>query len=434
MTFARMPGPAGSLLIVEASHVVPLVQVIVAARTGSALDPQGQEGLTNLAGELARHGAAGRTREKLDEALDGLGASLDVLVDADSIRFVGQVLSRNLEPFLALLADVILRPDFTSAEFARTRREIVAQLDEMRNDDRTLCARFFDRRLFDDHPYGRPADGTASSLAAIKRFAAAERFSAAFVGRNLIFAAAGDVDARTFRAKVGRAFARLKPGSVARARLPAPRAPRGQRILLVDKPDRQQTQIMFGQIGVPATHPDFLALSFGLSTFGGQGMKSTLMDEVRTKRGLAYGAYMGLIPHRGSGPIRGWVFSAAERTITTLELVLRLYEQFADERLSAKRLAFFQRFLLGTHAADMDAPERRLGARVSAELEGLSPDWIDTFPARLTALTAAEVTRAIRAHVHPHDLAITLVASANKMTRRLTKAGFDADVVAFDSY
>jgi len=47
----RRPGPAGSLLIVESNHSVPLVHVIVASRSGSAADPRHREGLTNLAAE-----------------------------------------------------------------------------------------------------------------------------------------------------------------------------------------------------------------------------------------------------------------------------------------------------------------------------------------------------------------------------------------------
>src|SRR5205823_3626160 len=71
---SRTPGPAGSLVIVDESHAVPVVEVIVAARTGSSRDPRGAEGLTNLAAETARRGAAGRSRADLDEAFDALGA------------------------------------------------------------------------------------------------------------------------------------------------------------------------------------------------------------------------------------------------------------------------------------------------------------------------------------------------------------------------
>ena len=87
----RRPGPAGSLVIVEDDHSVPIVHVIVAARSGSAADPRHREGLTNLAAEWARHGAGGRSRAALDEAFDALGGTLDVHIEQDMTRFEGEV-------------------------------------------------------------------------------------------------------------------------------------------------------------------------------------------------------------------------------------------------------------------------------------------------------------------------------------------------------
>jgi predicted Zn-dependent peptidase len=426
------------LLIVDESHAVPLVHLELAARSGSAADPRGNEGLINLAAELARRGAAGRSREEIDQALDALGARLEVLVEPDSVRFVGEVLARNLDPFLALLADLVLRPDFTAAELDRTRREILAQLDEVRNDDRALCARYFERRLYGDHPYGRAPDGTEKSLARLHRQEVQSRFHAAFAGKNLIFGAAGDVTPEAFRTKVSRAFAGLRPGAPpAPASLRPPLLPDGWRIQLVDKPDRQQTQIMLGHGTVPAAHPDFLPLTVAFAAFGGRGMSSTLMDEVRTKRGLAYGAYMGLVPRRGPSAARAWVFTAAERTVTTLKLVLRLYRRLMKNGLPAERVRFFQSFLAGVYASDMDAPERRLSARMSAEIQGLPSDFVDTYADRIKALTPEQVAAAIKAHVRADNLAITMVASAPKLTKLLTASGIDPDaidIVRYDSY
>jgi zinc protease len=433
----RAAGPAGSIILVDESHAVPLIHVELAARTGSAGDPRGQEGLINLAAELARRGAAGRSRQVLDEALDALGGRIDVLVDPDSVRLTGYVLARNLNAYLGILADIVLRPDFKAAEFTRTRREVLAQLDEMRNDDRTLCARFFDRRLYGDHPYGRAADGTPRSLARVSREEAQARYRAAFVGNNLIFAAAGDVTPDAFRGAVEQAFARLKPGTRASSEIRNPLLPDGWRIQLVDKPDRQQTQIMIGHATVPATHPDFLPLTLALATFGGRGMKSTLMDEIRTKRGLAYGAYMNVIPRRGPSLVRGWVFTGVDRTVTTLKLILRLYRQLMKNGVPAARLRFFQNFLAGTYASDMDAPERRLAARVSAELDGLPEDFVDTYVDRIKAITPEQVAAAIKNNVRADNLAITMVATADTLARLLVKSGIDPtaiDIVKYDSY
>jgi zinc protease len=434
----RAVGPAGSLLIVEETKVLPIVAVVVAVRTGSASDPAGKEGLGALTAELARRGAGGRPRAAIDDALDALGASLDVDVEPDSVRLHGQVLVRNLDPFLDILADILLAPDFSEVELARTRDELLAQMEEARNDDRALCGRFFEQRLFGAHPYGHPPEGTAKSLPRIKRDDLVAQHKQTVVGANLIFAATGGITLEDFGARLEKRLHALRPGPAPAApALVAPARPDGWRIQLVDKPDRQQTQIMFGQATLPANHPDRLPLALAIASFGGRGMNATLMDEVRSKRGLAYGAYMNLAPHRGPSALRGWVFTQRARTVTTLKLVLRLFKKLRKEGLPPERLRFFQGFVAGSYAADLDDPVRRLDARVGAEVVGLPPDEIDTLPARIRAVTPEQVAGAIERHLDPDHLTITLVATAETTLPLLVRGKIDEgaiDVVPFDSY
>jgi zinc protease len=436
----RRAGPAGSVLIVESNRTVPLVHVVIASRSGAAADPRHREGLTNLAAEWARHGAGGKAREDVDAALDALGATLDVTTLPDSTRFEGQVLTRNLDAYLALVADVLVRPNFAAAELERTRREVIGQIDELRNDDRALAGRFFVRNLYADHPYGHPADGIPAAIESARPEEISAHFRRHFVGKNMVFAFAGDVEADTLAATLKRTFKGLAAGpapepNALELREPVP--PKGWRIQLVDKPDRQQTQLLFGHPAVRATDPDFLPLTLGLTAFGGHAMNATMMSEIRRKRGLAYGAYLTLGQRRGTGAAIGWVFSASDKTVTTLKLVLRLYVAFMDKGLSADDVAFFKRFLIGSHASDMDVPEQRLAARVAAEVAGLPPDFIDTYPARINALTVAAVNAAIKRRVHARDLAITMVATGPVMMKLLVDAKVQEsaiDVVPYDSY
>lgn len=436
----RRAGPAGSLVIVEDDHSVPLVHVIVASRSGSAADPRHREGLTNLGAEWARHGAGGRSRTALDEAFDALGGTLDVRVEQDMTRFEGEVLARNLDAYLALVADILLRPTFDPAEFARTRQEIAGQTDENRNDDRQLCERFFLRNVYGEHPYGHPVDGLKAALEAATAPETAGHFRRHFGGRNLIFAFSGDVDPDALSATLAQTFHGL---SAAPAPPPNPlelRAPvplKGWRIELVDKPDRQQTQLMFGHATLHASDSDFVPLQIAMAAFGGRAMSSTLMDEVRRKRGLAYGAYLILEERRGSGAAMGWVFSGTDKTVAMLKLVLNLYVTFMEKGLSPADVAFFQRFLIGSHASDMDVPEQRLAARVAAEVAGLPGDFVDSYAARVSAVSAAEVNAAIKRHVHARDLAITMVATAPVMKKLLTGAKIQEsaiDVVPYDGF
>jgi zinc protease len=436
----RRPGPAGSTLIVESNHTVPLVHVVVASRSGSAADPRHREGLTNMAAEWARRGAGGKSREELDTALDALGATLDVSTFVDSTRFEGEVLARNLDAYLALVADILVRPTFSAAELDRTRNEIIGQIDELRTDDRALAGRFFSRNLYADHPYGHPPDGLAAALEAARPDEVSAHFRRHFVGKNLVFAFAGDVDADALAASLKRAFKGLSATAAPEPNpleLREPVPPKGWRIQLVDKPDRQQTQLLFGHPAVRSNDPDFLPLTLGLTAFGGHAMNATMMTEIRRKRGLAYGAYLTLAPRRGVGPVTGWVFSGSDKTVTTLKLALKLYVAFMEKGVSADDVAFFKRFLIGSHASDMDVPEQRLAARVTAEVAGLPADFVDTYPEKVDALTPAIVNAAIKRRVHARDLAITMVATASVMKKLLVDAKVQEsaiDVVPYDAY
>jgi len=436
----RRAGPAGSVLLVESNRTVPLVHVVIASRSGAAADPRHREGLTNLAAEWARHGAGGKPREDVDAALDALGATLDVTTMPDSTRFEGEVLTRNLDAYLALVADVLVRPNFAAAELERTRREVIGQIDELRNDDRALAGRFFVRNLYSDHPYGHPTDGIPAAIESARAEEITAHFRRHFVGKNMVFAFAGDVEADALAATLKRTFKGLAAGpapepNALELREPVP--PKGWRIQLVDKPDRQQTQLLFGHPAVRATDPDYLPLTLGLTAFGGHAMNATMMSEIRRKRGLAYGAYLTLGERRGTGAAVGWVFSASDKTVTTLKLVLRLYVAFMDKGLSADDVTFFKRFLIGSHASEMDVPEHRLAARVSAEVAGLPPDFVDAYPERINALTVAAVNAAIKRRVHARDLAITMVATGPVMKKLLVDAKVQEsaiDVVPYDSY
>lgn len=436
----RHPGPAASLVLVETNRALPLVHVIIALRSGSGWDPHKKEGLGHLAAATARRGAAGQSRAQLDGRLDALGANLDVVVDPDSTRLEGDVLAPHLDELLAIAADVLLRPDFTPAEVTRTRRDVLAQIDEADNDDVALGTRYFDRNLYGDHPCGFPPEGARASLARVRREDLRAFFTQNVVGPNVIFAAGGDVSADDFAAAVARHFgalpARPAPGPNPLA-MREPQAPHGWRIQIIDKPDREQAQIFFGQLAVPATDPDYVPLLLLSTSFGGRGMKATLMDEIRTKRSLAYGAYMTLSERLGRGALNGWVQASTPKAVPTLKLALKLYVGLMEKGLDASRLAFTKSFLTGALGTEMDDPAHRLAARVTAEVVGLPPGFVDDLPARIQAVTLEQLGAVIAKRIHAHDLAITIVGTAAALRPRLIEAKIAPsaiDVVPYQTF
>ncbi len=420
--------------LVEENHDLPLARAQVTLRVGGADEAPGDDGLSNFATELMARGAAGRTRAEIDVAFDALGTNLDISTDHDSITFEVSVLRAKLEAALALLADVVLRPDFVESEAERLRRELRAQLDELRDEDSHLARRFFQRQLYGAHPYGRSVLGTEQTFERLTGARAKAWHSAALVDGNVMFGVAGAVSAKESQALLVQHFAALQHGApTATARAPLARR-HGRRVVIIDKPERTQSQILLGQPAPRWGDPDFLPLQVAATAFGGT-FTARLMNEVRSKRGLSYGASARLGQGRGDKALVVHVFPSLQQTPETLALVLRLYDEWVKDGLSDEEIAFAKGYLANSFAFSVATPEERLDLRMGVALCGLPADHADTFVERVRAVDAAEVRRAMSTHLHAHDLEVCLVSTADVLQPALAEANIAVDeVLAFDSY
>jgi zinc protease len=432
-----LSGPAGSKLLVEENHDLPLVRFQLALRVGAGDDAPEKDGLANFATELMGRGAGGKTRAELDEAFDALGTSLDVLTDYDGVTFDVNVLPEKLEQTLTLMADVILRPDFPKAEGQKLKREIVAQLDEMRDDDGQLARRFFTRALYGNHPYGRTVLGTDETLKGLGVAEARAWHKQSLVGGNLIFGAAGDIQAGELEAQVARHFGTLASGEAGVG--PRPPQPRraGMKLTIVDKPERTQSQILIGQPAPRWHDPDFVALQVATVAFGGT-FTARLMDEVRSKRGLSYGASARVGQGRGAKALVAHVFPSLEQTAETLELVLTLWRDWVSEGVTEAEVNFAKGYLQKSFAFTVATPEDRLELRTALDLAGMPADSAATYATRVGKVTRAAAVQALAQHLTTHDLEVTIVSTADELVPKLEAAGLTKDVelevLAYDSY
>lgn len=432
------PGPRGTRLIVEPSGDAPLVWFEVCAGGGAARDPVGVEGLTRHASMLARRGAGDLDRAGFDEALDGLGAVLDVSTGRDTITVTGLCLTRNLDRVVDLAAEMLASPRFDPGEHDKLLRETPHVLDEIRDDDSSLATRWFDRMVAPGHPYGRTLVGTAASLARIDRDAAAATWRELFVPENLVVGIAGDVD----EAAAARIAARLVDRLPDRPppALPTPwgpeaaDAPRGRRAVVVDKPERTQAQLRIGHLGPRWGGDDTPALIVLETAFGGM-FSSRLMQEIRVKRGWSYGAGCALRRSRGPHWFEIWMATAIDVAGDAVALSLDLYADLAARGVGGDELDFARSYLVGSMPFHLATARQRMQLAVRDVAFGLPADFTATLPARLGDLGTADVRAAAARHLRPDD-AVTVAVTTSRDTRtRLGRAArATAEVVAYDDY
>jgi len=89
--------PNGLVLVVSEQHAVPIVAIQLLLRTGSMDDPQGKSGLANLTAQLLSQGTTTRTAPQISEAIEFIGASLDIEPGLETTTITLSLLSKDLD-------------------------------------------------------------------------------------------------------------------------------------------------------------------------------------------------------------------------------------------------------------------------------------------------------------------------------------------------
>ncbi len=431
----RVPLDGGALLLVEPTHAVPLVSIVLAFRSGSAVDPPGKDGLARIAMRMLRRGCEGLTAEQIDFRIDLLGGEMAVDTSASTVAIHAQVISRNLDAFIELLAKLLSTPTFPQDELSRLQRETVAEIIESRDNDRAVAQKAFQRALFPGHAYGRSAGGTTRSVEGLTRDDVLAFYRRYVVRGNVVVGLAGDVTPEQATQVAGRLVAAVSPGAATNDEVPEPVMTPGRHLLVVDKPDRTQTQILVGTLGTSPRDPDHVPLVVANAVFGGT-FTSRLMREVRSKRGWSYGASARTVIDRRRQAWIMWTFPAAEDAPGCLKLTVELMEAWVKEGVTPREIAFIQRFLIRSHAFDIDTAPKRLHQALDVELLGLPADYYTGWTDHVKAVTVASANEAVKARISVDNLLSVVVGTASQILEPLKGAVanlVDTQVVPFDA-
>jgi zinc protease len=378
--------PNGLEVIIAERRALPLVTIRLALRAGSSHDPAAMPGLAAFTARLLRQGAGARDAHAFAEDLDAIGGLLGASIGLDQLvieaEFTADTWARGRDLFL----DALLRPRFEEGEVARERERALAEIAQSQDDPDHVADRAFQAFVFEGHPYAHPPEGTAASLARMRRDDLVAFHRDALVPDGGVLAVIGDVRPAAEMAGLRDALAAW-PG---RGAEPAPPQPAGRltsdRCVLVQDEGSTQAQYRCGNVSVRRTTPLYPALVLGNAVLGG-GFTSRLVEAVRVERGLTYGIgsrfMLGMAP--GSFLVSSFTRNAAVREMH--ELIGAVVATMRKEGPTHEEMEAARAYVLGVHARRLETPEALAQALCDAELFGLGLDAIEGFRRDIEATT-----------------------------------------------
>ena len=405
--------PSGMVLLISEKRAVPIVTATMYIQAGAILDPPDRPGVANLTAELLTQGTTTRTASQISEAIEFVGGSLSVEAGQDVTTVTLSVLSRDLDLGLDLLADILLNPTFKPDEIQRKVQEVLAGIKRKQEDPGEVSGEAFAELVFPGHPYGRPIEGTETSVPTISRDDLVRFHEAYFRPNRTILSMVGDVGLADLTRRLEVRLGKWKPGGPAFTPPPPP-APLARPVVRTIQRDVTQANIALGHLGVTRDNPDYYSLQVMNYILGGGGITSRLTSKIREERGWAYDVGSAFIPDRYAGTFSVILQTKNEVAQEAIEAVLAEVRRIRDQRVGDDELRDAKAYLTGSFPLRLDTSSKIARLLASIEYFGLGLDYVDRYAALINAVTAADIQRVAQKYLQPDGYALAVVADLTK--------------------
>lgn len=408
--------PNGLKVYLMPQKEVPLLHVTVAVQSGSAADGE-QYGLASLTGDSLTLGTKKYSKDKLEDLFDFHGAVFDSSVNQDYSSVELSFAAKDAGKLLPAFADLVTAPIFPEKEVQKLRERKVSELKKAKESPNQVADQFFNRLLFDKHPYGHAILGTPGSIGKLNRGDIAKFHGTYYRPQFAAISIVGDLDPVAMKKLIAETFGSWDAGTTT-AKPIAPLAQDNKsgsgRVLLVNKDDARETTFRIGGMGIKRNDPNWTSLQVVNTILGGR-FTSLLNEELRVKTGLTYGARSRFEGLKNSGTFTISSFTAVENTAKTLELAVKTYKGFVQNGVDETTLESAKAYVKGQFPPRYETSDALSNLLIQMWVYNLPDSVINGFEAEVSGLNVARANELIKKYFPAENLDILLIGQATKI-------------------
>ena len=379
--------PGGHRVVSEQIDGVRSIAIGFWIGAGSRDEPPDRAGVTHFIEHLLFKGSAGYSAQEIAELFDAMGGELNAATSRETTVVYTRIPDDHLEVAVDVMADMVFRPRFQDVDSERdVVLEEIAMVDDNPSD---LVHDLASEAVFGDHPLGRPVIGNADVIANVSKRALQSYHRGAYVGGNIVVAAAGNVRHRKLmsllRERVDDAGRPLRL-----ARKPAPPAtpPRHR----FQRKDTEQYHVCLAAPGIGRSDERRYAATL-LDAIVGGSASSRLFQEIREKRGMAYSVYTYGSQFVDAGQVGLYLGTREENLAECMEIVATELRDVGAGNLRAGELERAKENVKGRLLLSLESTSTRMTRLGKALITGVPIVSVEETVERVNAVTAEDVVR-----------------------------------------
>lgn len=385
----------------------PIIAFSFEFRGGSSIDPDDKLGLSTMVAGLLDEGSGDLDSFAFQSKLQDLAIKLSFNANTDSFSGSLTTIKANADDAFALMAQALSSPRFDEEPVERIRRQILVSLARSAESPGRIARDKLFEEIFPSHPYGRPSDGTPETIQAITKEDLTSYTQDRFAKDRLFVGVAGDISPRQLRKRLAQVFGHLPDTITTQWRVPDTTVTHVGTVV-VDKAVPQSTVYM-AQPGLSRKDPDWYTALVADYILGGGSFASRLMDEVREKRGLAYGVSTSLVPYESAPFMIASVGTRNESVAESIAVIKEEWRKFQAEGPTAEELEGAKMYLTGSWPLRFTSSGRIASTLVAVQRDNLGLDYLDRRNDYIETITLEDIRRVSATLYKPDELSVIVV-------------------------
>lgn len=412
----------GLTIYLMEQHEVPLINVSAVFDAGAVQDGN-RYGLASMTAQALLFGSANYTKSQIEEKTEYVGASVETFAGREVAKMTASFAVKDQDLLFAIIQDVVTKPTFDKTEFDKYKQRQLLELTQQKETPRGVMGSYFNKFVFDSHPYANPLAGTPASVSAISASDARQFYQKNFTTDRAAIAIVGDFDTAAMKKRITDLFGGWKTAAATSPVVAEPTvAFEKNRVLLVNKDDARETTFLIGGKGITQNNPDFIPVSVVNTIFGGR-FTSWLNDALRVNSGLTYGASSRFSTFRKSGTFAISTFTKVSTTTEAIDMALQVLDSLHRTGIDEKTLTSAKNYVKADFPPKYESANSLANLLTDMFSLGIDEAFINNFQKNVDGLTVAKTRQIIDQYFPKDKLQFVIVGKAEAIREKVKKYG-----------
>ena len=374
------------------------ITVIANTTTGPLYESEKNKGISHLIEHLLFKGTPSRkNRDSIYNEINLLGGVEFCYTDTFSIPLGMRVLSKDFEPTLELIADLLYNSNMNQEEISKEKNIVLSEIRQ-REDDPFVCIwDIFEETLFDGTLLAQPRIGKANIIQALTHKEILDYYKKTFVPKNTKLFIVGPENFKDILKKVNKYFDRFISNCNQKFPPVVKLLPNKAKIKIIQK-EIDQSHIKIGRTVPSSNHRDTYALEVL-----GHILSRTINDIFLNKKSISYSSNAGYYKTKYAGIIFAEAASERKNIEEIQRAIISIFTKFSKGDISKNyfidsKKIILKSYLLG-NCSTMDIAKNALNKWLEGDIQS-----INRYEKGIKNVTLKQVQKVAKDYLKTDDL------------------------------